>query len=171
MIMFIEALGNNKSESLLKLFTGAIKKFGTPFRSRTDMGMENVRNAEFMLQQRGIGSVVTGKNVHNQRIERVWRDVYDGVLVFYSELVYFMKDEGVLDIMNPLHICTLHYVYMGRINQSLVTWCEAWSTHRHRIVKSFQIRLWTAGMANNQVSDPESAQGIFDAESETVHDS
>lgn len=55
-----------------------------------------------MLQKRGIGSVETGKSVHNQRIERVWRDVYDGEVGFYPELFNFMDDECEFDIMETV---------------------------------------------------------------------
>jgi hypothetical protein len=160
--MYIKALTNNKSDSLLQIFREAVQKFGTPLRIRTDKGMENVKIADFILRQRGIGSVLAGKSVHNQRIERLWRDVYDGVLGFYSELFSFMEDEGILDIMDPLHIFALHFVYLQRINVCLASWCEAWSTHRLRTARSSPLRLWTAGIANNPIPIPESADFTSD---------
>lgn len=49
---------------------------------RADMGIENRDVAWFMLNHPARGplskSFITGKSVHNQRIERLWKDVFQG---------------------------------------------------------------------------------------------
>lgn len=44
---------------------------------RSDKGLENIKVAELMLKLRGTDrrSFITGRSVHNQRIERFWREV------------------------------------------------------------------------------------------------
>ncbi|VDI57833.1 Hypothetical predicted protein [Mytilus galloprovincialis] len=79
LIMFLKCTDNNISETLLQCFLSGVDKFGIPNRVRSDKGMENV-SADFMLSKKGLDSMITGKSTHNQRIERLWRDVYDGVL-------------------------------------------------------------------------------------------
>jgi len=117
------------------------------------MGMENAKIAEFMYEKRGPTGIIAGKSTHNQRIERLWRDVFDGVLVHYYKLFTFMEDENILDTLNPLHIFALHYVYKHKINEKLDIWREAWASHRLRTVGSSPLRLWTSGVLNNSELD------------------
>ena len=84
LIMFLKFTDNNISETLLQCCLSGVDKFGIPSRVRSDKGMENVFIADFMLSKKGRDSMITVKSTHNQRIERLWRDVYEGVLRFYT---------------------------------------------------------------------------------------
>ena len=70
-----------------------------------------------MLEKRGTGrrSVITGKSTRNQRVERISKDVFSGVLSYFYHIFYFMEDEGILDPLNDLHLPALHYVYLPQI--------------------------------------------------------
>ncbi|KAJ8310421.1 hypothetical protein KUTeg_012286 [Tegillarca granosa] len=151
LITYLFCLDNNKSETVLECFRHGISRFGLPQRVRSDKGLENVGIADFMIANRGSGrgSKLTGKSVHNQRIERLWRDVYTGVLAFYYTLFYHMEDEGVLDPLDEVHIAALHYTYLPIINEKLEIWKEAWASHRMRTTKSSPRVLWLSGQMQN----------------------
>ena len=70
--------------------------------------------------------MLVGKSVHNQRIERLWRDVYVGVIKFYHDLFLYMEAIGVLDPDDETHLFCRHFVYIPRINNHLEQWTGAW---------------------------------------------
>lgn len=82
MIVYLKASTNNHARTVYQLFHTAVQTYGLPSRVRSNKGGENVDVAWFMLSHplRGPdrGSHIAGASVHNQRIERLWRDVFLG---------------------------------------------------------------------------------------------
>ena len=86
LIMFLKTSNNNQADTVLSAFTSAVEEYGLPSRIRTDRGRENVLVSECMLDHPDHGpgrSVIVGRSVHNQRIERLWRDLHPGCVCFF----------------------------------------------------------------------------------------
>ena len=86
-IIYLKAVDNNCAETVLQLFAKAVDQLGLPSRVRSDREGENIGVARFVLEHplRGPGrsSFITGRSVHNQRIERLWYDLFQSCLVFF----------------------------------------------------------------------------------------
>jgi len=58
-----------------------------------------------------------GTSVHNQRIERLWRDLNRTLIRFFRLIFIHLEEEYGFDIDDTVHLYCLHYVYMARINR------------------------------------------------------
>ena len=116
---------------MYELFLTAVQQLGLPSRVRSDQGRENILVGCHMGEHRGAyrNSMLTGSSIHNQRIERLFRDVFRCAVQLYYRLFYFLEDQGKLDPSNHRHIYALHYVYMPRINRTLDHFCSGWNNH------------------------------------------
>ena len=129
-IVFLKCSNNNRSSTVLSEFTAAVDFHGLPSQIRTDLGGENVQIWRYMVEQHNSRrAVITGASTHNERIERLWRDVYRCVGVLFYETFYHLEDRGTLNPLNEVDLFCLHYVFLPRINKALQQFTECWNNH------------------------------------------
>ena len=130
-VVYLKCSDNNRASTVLQVFSEATAIYGLPSRVRSDRGTENTLVADYMIAHRGTGraSFICGRSVHNQRIERMWRDVFSACVVLYYSLFHYLEEINLLDIECNIHMYCLHYVYLPRINRSLNLFQEAWNNH------------------------------------------
>ena len=145
-VLYLHCATNNTSKTVFRLFHRATKQYGVPSRVRSDKGGENILVCRFMVAYRGTGrgSHLAGSSVHNQRIERLWRDVYRCVMSTYRELFYSLEATGVLNMDSEIDLLALHCVYLSRINKSLEAFTKAWNIHPLRTEVNWSPKkIWT----------------------------
>lgn len=153
-VTFLKCSDNNRSDTVLTSYIKATEDYGLPSRVRTDHGGENVQIWEFMEQMRGSnrGSYITGSSVHNTRIERLWRDVYTAVTSTFVSVFSELEEEHALDPDNETDIFCLHFIFIPRINESLLQFQHAWNNHplstEHN---SSPLQLYTANSVGNDL--------------------
>ena len=130
-MVYLKCSPNNRASTVYELFLQAVRNFGLPSRVRSDQGRENILVAQHMLEHRGDGrgSIITGSSTHNQRIERLWRDLHRCVISLYYRLFYHLEHLDLLNPLNELHLYALYYVYIPRINKSVKEFQSGWNHH------------------------------------------
>ncbi len=148
-IVFIHCSTNNRARTVFNLFREATTQCGVPSRVRSDRGGENVMVCAYMVATRGIsrGSHLAGSSHHNQRIERLWRDVFRCVASTFYSVFHFMESHQILDPCSDTDLFVLHSVFLPRINSQLNAFCDAWNAHPMRTERNWSpYRMWINGV-------------------------
>ena len=88
-----------------------------------------------------------GPSTRNQRIERLWRDVFRCVIHMYYYIFYGVEQSGVLNLNNPNHMFSLQLVFMARINHALHEFTEGFNHHKIRTANNWSpYQMWVNGM-------------------------
>ncbi|XP_036066778.1 uncharacterized protein LOC112141320 [Oryzias melastigma] len=156
--MYLEPATNNRSQTALTFFLKAVENHGWPSRVRGDEGVENVGIAEAMFSVKGTGrgSFIAGKSVHNQRIERLWRDVWTSVTQLYYEVLHGLEEDGLLDLSDILHLFCVHYIFLPRLANALHTFTEGWDNHPLKSEGGLSPnQLWVLGHMQRPAADTE----------------
>jgi hypothetical protein len=89
LITFLHVSTNNYSRTVLNYFVKTVDEFGLSSRVIMDRGGEIIAVATYMINHPHRGpnssSAITGRSIHNQRIERLWRNLFSGcILLFFG---------------------------------------------------------------------------------------
>ena len=108
LITYLKATQDKRAATVHDIFMQAIEELGaSPKRVCCDKGRENV-GVIFMMYVLNNGAVLkpvlTGRSVHNTRIERLWCEVHRVVGQHFKDIFYALEDFGLLDVDNPIDI-------------------------------------------------------------------
>ena len=90
---------------------------------------------------------LSGKSTHNQRIERLWRDVFAGCISLFYNVFHELEWSGMLDPNDDIHLWCLHYTFLPVINGQLKNWKNVWTNHPLRKeCNATPMQLWIRGL-------------------------
>ncbi|KAF3859015.1 hypothetical protein F7725_021414 [Dissostichus mawsoni] len=160
-IQYIDAAANNKASTAFSFFLNGVRKHGWPSRVRGDQGVENVDIARcvFAVRGTGRGSFIAGKSVHNQRIERLWRDVWSAVTCNFYAVLHELEEQQLIDLSNEVHLFCVHYVFLPRLKSDLQCFVGSLNSHPIRTERNLSPeQLWHIGMLQTPVAEPDVEQ-------------
>ncbi|XP_077057346.1 uncharacterized protein LOC143710231 [Siphateles boraxobius] len=165
LITYLNCNTNNCASTVLSQFIQATCLYGLPSRVRSDHGGENLQVALFINLVQGLQrrSHITGESVHNQRIERLWRDVFLHVLQSFYSMFHSLEDSELLDPSNDLHKVSLSIVFLPQIQARLQHFKEAWNHHALRTENNkTPTQIWTEGMLSMIGTDSTAINNVFE---------
>uniref|UniRef100_A0A4W5MCW4 Integrase core domain-containing protein n=1 Tax=Hucho hucho TaxID=62062 RepID=A0A4W5MCW4_9TELE len=170
-LVFLKASDNNRSATVMESFEAAITSYGVPSRVRCDRGGENNRICAFMEQFRGCerGSAFRERSTRNQRIDRLWGDVWHGDSNVYHDLFTFLETEQIIDINNEVHLWALRFVFLPQVNKDLAVFAGQWNHHGLRTEqRQSPLQLFVSGFLAMQRARLTEVKDLFSPNSTTI---
>ena len=128
--IFFHCSTNNLSSTVLGLFECAIEQDSGlwPSHSRVE-NTSAVCDAVVAVRGESRGSFIAGPSTRSKRIEGLWRDAFRYIRHVFYYTFHVIEQTGLLDVENPIHMFTLQYVYIRRINCALSEWMVSFHDH------------------------------------------
>lgn len=128
-VLYVRVTSTNSQKASACHFVESVLECGVPGRLRTDRGTENGDLLLFAERVNGAGrgSCVQGPSTANERIERLWRDVFTQTLSTFYNLFLHMEKNHILDRVNEIHLFCLQYVFLPRVDAFLQEWKHGWN--------------------------------------------
>lgn len=117
-----------------------------------------------LIHGRKRNPMITGSSVHNQRVERLWRDTYRCVLSTFHQIFYSLEDNQVLDPTSESDLFCLHSVYQPKINSALRSFAAGWNNHAITTENNkTPMQLYTCGVifGNTDVSSTTGDNSLY----------
>ena len=93
--------------------------------------------------------------IHNQRIERLRRDLYSSCICHFF---YFLEDLNLLDPNNPVDSYVIHLIFLPLIQKHLDLFKNGWAKHPLRTERSrTPLQLWILGLTSTNPASIEAA--------------
>lgn len=171
-ILYLKCANNNKASTVVSYFSHAVSVFGLPNRVRSDKGGENVDVWRFMLHYKNmdLSCVITGSSTHNERIERLWSDVFRCVGQMFYTLLHGLEGDGFLNPLNDTDLFCVHLAILPEINRCLNEFVESWNHHclssEHNMTPE---ALFTLGLLQRQCSEPNSVPFSIEGDPSSIN--
>lgn len=115
----------------------------------------------------GHNAWIQGSSCHNQRIERLWRDVRHSVLNYWINFFHKMESDNLLNIHSRPHMIALHFVFLQEINSHLTQFTCAWNNHKLRTENQMTPwQLYISGMLKKYGSNYTAVREVLDLDFE-----
>ena len=132
---------NKNPKNIAHFYLELVKKIqGVPRLIRADRGTENslLRIIHIALRSNdgdsmaGERSFLYGRSVANQRIEAFWSYLTRLCLRFWIDLLKDLRDRGIIDTSNDIHIQCIRFCFADLIQRDLSRVAVMWNQHRIR---------------------------------------
>ena len=144
-ILWLEVSSSNKNPSLIaRYYLDVLDELGlAPRILRCDFGPENSTLAllhPFFRHRAvdplaGLNSFMYGKSVSNQQIESCWGTMRRQGLHWWIDFFKDLRDTGVFQDINPLHVECVRCCFMDLIQAELDRMAKNWNLHAIRAQK------------------------------------
>ena len=146
-VLWLQVGYTNKDPKIVcNFYMDQVEQVGIPVLVCLDRGTENgtLMDIQTLLRSEHNDTfsnrpVRVGSSVHNQRIEQWWGYLRRNFTQFYMSLFKDLRDSGILNVGDPLHIECLRFCFNQLLQTELTQVKEHWNLHVIRKQKNLQV--------------------------------